>query len=112
MSSPLSTRSKDEARCGKLGCALFEHLPLSVVAIDRDGRLLAVNPAACHMFKMPAEQLINRFIPGLDAEDRAVLSGLLVDHELQDETNNWRHLHFTLGSSGFRVGNIPPVMTA
>ena len=57
-----------DSLCGKLGCALFDHLPLAVVAIGRQGCLIAVNPEACRMFGLSAEHLIGRHIPGLDAE--------------------------------------------
>ena len=62
---------------GAFAQALIRTLPLGVVALDCQGRIMAVNPELCRLLGKPQEELLDQPIPGLSDEDRASLRGVL-----------------------------------
>lgn len=79
-----------------LAAALIFHLPLAVVALDRDARVLAANPEMCRLLETTFEHLRGQPLPGLDAENRAALSGVLSDLSHLDVAT-WRQLELRFG---------------
>jgi diguanylate cyclase (GGDEF)-like protein/PAS domain S-box-containing protein len=81
---------------------LVQCLPLGVVALDRQGRVLAANPELTRLLECDAAQLIGRPLPGLADEDRASLDGVLADLDHVGRTT-WRQLELTLPGGGRAV---------
>ena len=97
---PQPRRQQDPAAaggsCDRLGCALIAELPLAVVALDADGRVVAANPQMSRLLGAPVEALIGRPLPGLADQERAALRGLFADLARQDDRVVWRQVDLTL----------------
>jgi len=79
----------------ELSSALIEHLPLAVMALDRDGCVRAANPELARLVGRPVAELLGKPLPGLDAENQASLRGVLADLQRLDQPT-WRQLELTL----------------
>ena len=87
-----------ESSCSELAQAVFTHLPLATVALDRHGRVLAANPEACRLFERPAAELTGQPLPGLGERTRAVLPGLLASNARARDRMCWHRFELDLPS--------------
>ena len=78
---------------------LLTSLPAGIVALDRRCHVLAANPELGALLGCDPEQLIGQPLPGLRAEDRASLLGLLADLD-RGISRTSRQLELTLPDGG------------
>jgi len=97
----LDPKRQQDAIDGGTGLAamLVAQLPLGVLALDRDGRVLYANAALGRLLGQPAAALRGQPLPGLADADRASLRGLLAQLERVDPTT-WRQFDLALPDRG------------
>ena len=78
---------------------LIRCMPLGVVALDRQGQVLAANPELARLLERELDELMGRPLPGLAAEDRASLDGILSELD-QIGRATWRQLELALPDGG------------
>jgi len=97
--SPRRRETEDAAREGELARQIIAGLPLAIVAVDREGCVLAANPAVGELLGSDPAALRGQPLPGLSAQDRAALAGILSG--LTDPgTERWRQLVLDLPGRG------------
>ena len=84
---------------GDLVRHLFHSLPVGVVAFDRRCHVLAANPELGVLLGCDPAQLVGQPLPGLRAEDRASLVGLLAELD-RGISRTSRQLELTLPDGG------------
>ncbi|HOX24831.1 MAG TPA: EAL domain-containing protein [Candidatus Krumholzibacteria bacterium] len=92
-------RREEQNEGTDLVSTVVEQIPLGVLALDRDGRVLLANGELGRLLGRPAAELRGQPLPGLADAERASLHGLLAQLEHGDQTA-WRQFELALPERG------------